>query len=1249
MACADGWYGRCTDVVIGPGSDPGCGPVPLSAVKPDVRLGKCSTRGTHPPDKLYKPVDNNVLPSTLCTAINSHAQAVGEKCFLQWTYVNESLVQLAMVMVSDYSLMHLANTSHVPRLVFGCAYHIENKSPYSSYPPYYSPPQGILGLGKSKGSIISSQLSDILYPPPPQGVLGLGKRKESIPSQLSAMNLTQNVIGHCLKTQGGGFLFLGADNIPENGMTWTPMLFNSNGRHDGAGPAKLLFGGNPTGIEHLFVIFDTAYTYTYLHPQVYDTILDKIRNNVRRTRLQDVKNEGFSVCWRDTKPIKVVQDVRNYFSTLSLSFPGDVQLQLPPEAYLIATEQGNICLGIKSDKYGNRPEQETNNVIGESLIQSKIELRSPSSMGSQTLLKPIGRTEIVLSRNCMPNTRSSGTKDLVFNSEPGRTLFTLRRENLTREQGGDSSTPSSQSNSPRSITSSSSLESQPSRENMGKENNNRTLRELAAPNVATQRLAIQYPTNEENFEIKSGFIQLLPKFHGMPGEDPHRHLTDFQIVCSSMKMQGHHTDRCPSLVEDNVEEVNALGMQEGFRRKQEPFPRSYNSYGNQGAYQVWPNNYPRQSSHYSEGMQQMKETMEIIKKQIGQLSSDVSELKAQSQNKIPSQPKVPPKENVNAITLRSVKELEEPYPTKPTMDEGTSKDEEELHVLVKEIKIEDDEPIILESVKDNGKAKEASTVKPKLDSKKEPFPTKLKRSTKEDDDQDILDIFRKVEVNIPLLDAIQQVPRYAKLLKQLCTSKKRLQGKLNVGAIVSAVLQKHLPPKCKDPGMFSITCSIGNNIIENAMLDLGASLSVMPYSFYQTLNVGPLKYTDVVFQLADGSLVHPKVEKWVKKELGETSSTMTREQISKGRQRIASFRQRKDENFYLAWERFKKLCADCPQHGIPQQILITYFYQGLGVDDQILVDSINDIPLFDRTCEDAYEALQALAQAITPPSWTKKSLEKEAKFPTTRRLGITFASGWYYYPDLVKQFYANINKDREGYEYTITTMVKGKDIVVDEEYLCQMLGLNNEGSMFYFIYVDGEQRTATESTWKRDGALRRFDIPLGMDNQGNREVKVKYMEPRDRLVCYLLHHNVIHRSSNKHKFRIEDFYVVDKLCHGLGRCGGIPMAKLLLSRIWEVVNSTYDYKTFVFPLLISKILINEGVEVDGELHFNNEGNVINVSCLSHLGVKRRVIANSAHWCNVHRRTYEQGLEQPHVEGQPPLEVNEENFQELPMR
>ena len=64
---------------------------------------------------------------------------------------------------------------------------------------------------------------------------------------------------------------------------------------------------------------------------------------------------------------------------------------------------------------------------------------------------------------------------------------------------------------------------------------NRTLKELAAPDVDHQPLCIQYAPLDVNFELKSGLIHLLPSFHGLPGEDPNKHLKEFHIVCSSMK------------------------------------------------------------------------------------------------------------------------------------------------------------------------------------------------------------------------------------------------------------------------------------------------------------------------------------------------------------------------------------------------------------------------------------------------------------------------------------------------------------------------------------------------------------------------------------------------------------------------------------------------------------------------------------------------------------------------------------------
>ena len=58
--------------------------------------------------------------------------------------------------------------------------------------------------------------------------------------------------------------------------------------------------------------------------------------------------------------------------------------------------------------------------------------------------------------------------------------------------------------------------------------------------------------------------------------------------------------------------------------------------------------------------------------------------------------------------------------------------------------------------------------------------------------------------------------------------------------------------------MFSIPCTIGDLAVESAMLDLGASINVMPYSVFQSLKVGQLEKTGVIIQLADKSSVFPR-------------------------------------------------------------------------------------------------------------------------------------------------------------------------------------------------------------------------------------------------------------------------------------------------------------------------------------------------------------------------------------------------------
>ena len=66
--------------------------------------------------------------------------------------------------------------------------------------------------------------------------------------------------------------------------------------------------------------------------------------------------------------------------------------------------------------------------------------------------------------------------------------------------------------------------------------NERTLKELVVPDLDQQSLCIQYLSIAVNFELKSGLIHLLPTFHGFAREDPNKHLKEFHVVCSSMKL-----------------------------------------------------------------------------------------------------------------------------------------------------------------------------------------------------------------------------------------------------------------------------------------------------------------------------------------------------------------------------------------------------------------------------------------------------------------------------------------------------------------------------------------------------------------------------------------------------------------------------------------------------------------------------------------------------------------------------------------
>ncbi|CAN6557463.1 unnamed protein product [Malus baccata var. baccata] len=336
-------------------------------------------------------------------------------------------------------------------------------------------------------------------------------------------------------------------------------------------------------------------------------------------------------------------------------------------------------------------------------------------------------------------------------------------------------------------------------------------------------------------------------------------------VCSVCSMQGHANDQCPQLIENGGwESANAVGFGNQNQPRHDPYSNTYNpgwrDHPNfkwrdhqqpqqQGGFRQQPpgfytkpfvpNQNQVQSAPITSGMSldndqvvkllttltqevqtQNKERqiqdkrVDNLEKQMGQIAEFMGQIR--EQGRLPSSTVMNPKrgfETGKAIMLRSGKQV--------GTDSNTSKSSQ------------DEEDKLLQEKAQGAKptAKDDQTLP---NSSSPPNPSQTTKAIK--------------------------VPRYAKFLKELCTTRRRISNKevVQVSENVSAVLQRKLPPKCKDPGSFTIPCVIGNTKFEQCMLDLGASINVMPYSIYASMNLGELKNDGVIIQLADRSNAYPK-------------------------------------------------------------------------------------------------------------------------------------------------------------------------------------------------------------------------------------------------------------------------------------------------------------------------------------------------------------------------------------------------------
>ncbi|XP_060965237.1 uncharacterized protein LOC133034210 [Cannabis sativa] len=228
-------------------------------------------------------------------------------------------------------------------------------------------------------------------------------------------------------------------------------------------------------------------------------------------------------------------------------------------------------------------------------------------------------------------------------------------------------------------------------------------------------------------------------------------------------------------------------------------------------------------------MTETRSSIKALKNQMGQLATQIA---THPEGNLPSTTKVNPKENCKAITLRSGKKYEGPDERQPV--------EEEVQ----------DQPAPTPAKKKNTEGlapKEASPPVSIDHHVKIPYPQRLQKTNLDKLFLKFLEVFKKLHINIPFAEALEQMPSYVKFMKEILSKKRKMED-YEIVALTercSAILQKKLPPKLRDLGSFTIPCTIKRIEGINALCDLGARINLMPMSVFRKLQLGEAKPTTV--------------------------------------------------------------------------------------------------------------------------------------------------------------------------------------------------------------------------------------------------------------------------------------------------------------------------------------------------------------------------------------------------------------------
>ncbi|CAN6723485.1 unnamed protein product [Malus baccata var. baccata] len=424
---------------------------------------------------------------------------------------------------------------------------------------------------------------------------------------------------------------------------------------------------------------------------------------------------------------------------------------------------------------------------------------------------------------------------------------------------------------------------------------NQTIKELSALGLNNvMPLCIQYPRaaqdKTDEFEFKSSLLHHIPKFHGLSMEDPNKRAFPFSVLD---KAKDWLYELAPGAI-TSWESMKRAFLEKFFLNSRVILLRKRISGIQQNQDESFPTSYECFKTLIAScPRHQMKEELFLQYFYEGLLPIERQMLGASAGGALVDKTPMAAKTLITnrALNAEQYEGIGQKDSPRQQVNEGQENQAKVMQNQDKRVdQLEKQIRQIAEFVgqfRDQGKLPSSTIANPKGGYKEDEMlqmeeeestqptarvetPLPFMQTKRDEAEKDILETFRKVQVNIPLLDAIKQVPRYAKFLKELCTTRKRISNKEVVKRF--SILETWREPR-----------STHTNKVEEARKearlkdfkeqrawrwsilglksrsrDLGPSINVMPYSVYASMNLGELKNDGMIIQLADRSNAYPK-------------------------------------------------------------------------------------------------------------------------------------------------------------------------------------------------------------------------------------------------------------------------------------------------------------------------------------------------------------------------------------------------------